>query len=359
MSLFTCRAPRDDRQYQKSYKFWGPRPSPPYPSDVDLTFRLLAARSCTMICSATPQVRRGSYAIDPVYEICAFGERASQHQSDYGSRQPLACRLQRQSSHSSSATISGDGVSPAASAAASRLPPGSDGATIAADCGLGRDGTGARRDAGSPASTAGVHTRRRGRRSAPRRRRTHMLLPHGRPSSRPFLKTATPGEHLVEHEAEGVDRRSRPMCRDRRPAARAPCRPASRPLSPSEHRAACSSTSASPKSVILHLAAAVEHDVGRLEVAMQHALVVRRRKSGAQLPRDLDALVLREPSNPPEQRSQILAVDVLHRRSAGPRPGRCRRRGRRWDATDGRRRTSVWKSLERCGSCREVARAGT
>ena len=60
-------------------------------------------------------------------------------------------------------------------------------------------------------------------------------------------------------------------------------------------------------------AAAVEHDVGRLEVAVQHALVVRGRQAGAQLPRDLDRLVRRQPADAAEQGGEVLAVDVLHR----------------------------------------------
>src|SRR5436305_12779349 len=46
---------------------------------------------------------------------------------------------------------------------------------------------------------------------------------------------------------------------------------------------------------------------------MQDALLVRRRKSRAQFARDLERLVGREPAYAPQQRAQVLAVDVFHR----------------------------------------------
>jgi hypothetical protein len=61
------------------------------------------------------------------------------------------------------------------------------------------------------------------------------------------------------------------------------------------------------------VAAAVDHHVGRCEVTLQHGLVVRRCQPRAQLPRDRRRLGRRQPSNPPQQRRQILPVDVLHR----------------------------------------------
>ena len=61
------------------------------------------------------------------------------------------------------------------------------------------------------------------------------------------------------------------------------------------------------------LARSVEHDVRGFEVAMQHAALVRGREPGADLPRDLERLVLGQPADAPQRRGEIFAVDVLHR----------------------------------------------
>src|SRR5262249_44960483 len=60
------------------------------------------------------------------------------------------------------------------------------------------------------------------------------------------------------------------------------------------------------------LAAAIDHNVARLEVAMKHALRVGCRKSGAHLPRELCSFIGWKAADTPEQAGQILAVDVLH-----------------------------------------------
>ena len=60
-------------------------------------------------------------------------------------------------------------------------------------------------------------------------------------------------------------------------------------------------------------AAFVDHHVGRLEIAMQHAAVVRGGESRAQLPRELGGLRGRQPSDASQQRRQVFAVHVLHR----------------------------------------------
>ena len=61
------------------------------------------------------------------------------------------------------------------------------------------------------------------------------------------------------------------------------------------------------------LPAAVDHDVRRLEIAMHDAPLVRGGEAGADLARDLERAVLRKAADAPEQRREILAVDVLHR----------------------------------------------
>ncbi len=60
-------------------------------------------------------------------------------------------------------------------------------------------------------------------------------------------------------------------------------------------------------------AAAVDHHVVRLQIAMQHARVVRGGHARAQLPRDLERLVRRQPPDATQQRRQILSIDELHR----------------------------------------------
>ena len=62
-----------------------------------------------------------------------------------------------------------------------------------------------------------------------------------------------------------------------------------------------------------NLPAAVEHHVGRLQVAMEDAAIVRRGKAGADLSNDLDGLVRRQPADAAQQRRKVFAVHVLHR----------------------------------------------
>ncbi len=61
------------------------------------------------------------------------------------------------------------------------------------------------------------------------------------------------------------------------------------------------------------MAASVEHHVGGLEIAMQHAAIVRGGQPGRNLAPDVERLVGRQTADSLEQRGQVLAVDVLHR----------------------------------------------
>jgi hypothetical protein len=61
------------------------------------------------------------------------------------------------------------------------------------------------------------------------------------------------------------------------------------------------------------LAAAVHHDVGRLQVAMHDAAVVHGGEARAEVAREVERLVRREPPDAGEERAQVLAVHVLHR----------------------------------------------
>ena len=234
------------------------------------------------------------------------------------------------------ATISGDGVSPAASAAASGSPPGSAAATAWP------------RPAAAPGpsrGSAGSRARPPGR--CPRRRRTarwrDLACLWRQLGQRRGVERAPAREELVEHEAERVD-----VALDRRAparrAARAPCRPA------------CPRRLVAPPSLAgrareaevgdARAAAAVDHDVGGLQVAVQHARARAPPRGPAQIWRAISiALSGRQAADPPQQRGEVLAVDVLHRQEVrGRRPRRCRRRGRRSDARPGARsRTSLRK----------------
>ena len=60
------------------------------------------------------------------------------------------------------------------------------------------------------------------------------------------------------------------------------------------------------------LAAAIEHDVGRLQIAMQHSLVVRGGEAGAQLARDFQGLVRGQTADAAHQRPEVFAIHVFH-----------------------------------------------
>ena len=74
------------------------------------------------------------------------------------------------------------------------------------------------------------------------------------------------------------------------------------------------------------------------------------RESRAELPRELEGLVLRQAADAAQQRREVLAVDVLHRQEVQPFDHRrCRRRGRRWDGRPGAR------CAPRCGTAPSAA----
>jgi len=62
-----------------------------------------------------------------------------------------------------------------------------------------------------------------------------------------------------------------------------------------------------------HMAAGVEHDIGRLEIAVKDPSHMGCRHSGTYLPRDIHGLVVWKSPDSLEQRRQVLSVDVLHR----------------------------------------------
>jgi hypothetical protein len=60
------------------------------------------------------------------------------------------------------------------------------------------------------------------------------------------------------------------------------------------------------------LASSIEHDVGRLQIAMQNAFGVSGGQSGAELSRDFHRFVGWKPADTPQQGSQVFAIDILH-----------------------------------------------
>ena len=124
-----------------------------------------------------------------------------------------------------------------------------------------------------------------------------------------------PGEQLEEQQADGIEVGLR-----RKPAAGELLRRHVRRRAGDRRRCGRRRRAlARPKSVMRTLPCAVEHHVGRLQIAMQDAALVRRGEAGAELPRDLDRLVLRQPADASQQRREIFAVDVLHRHEADGR----------------------------------------
>ena len=121
----------------------------------------------------------------------------------------------------------------------------------------------------------------------------------------PRFDRAPAGEHLVEHEAERVQVAAR---RDFLPRElfRRHVRGRSRTQEFARRAREAEIGDADP-------AGAVEHDVRRLEVAVDDAAVVRGGEARADLARQLDRAVLRKAADATEQRREILAVDVLHR----------------------------------------------
>ena len=121
------------------------------------------------------------------------------------------------------------------------------------------------------------------------------------------LDAALAGEHLVEHEAERVQ-----VALHRHRAARELLgRHVGRRAGPRVRAVVGRPGDAEVGEA--HVPLAVDHHVRRLEVAVQHAPLVRGGEAGAQLPRHLDRLVLRQPPDAAQQRREVLAVDVLHR----------------------------------------------
>ena len=121
----------------------------------------------------------------------------------------------------------------------------------------------------------------------------------------PGLERASAGEHLVEHEAERID-----VALGRDLAARDLLGRHVRRRARTQRLAgdAREAEVGDP-----HLAGVVEHDVRRLQIAMDDAAFVRRGQAGADLARDFDRSIGGKTAELPQQRRQLLAVHELHR----------------------------------------------
>ena len=122
-------------------------------------------------------------------------------------------------------------------------------------------------------------------------------------------RTALAGEQLVEHQAERVDVAPDRDLLARQLLRRHVGRRAGADLGAVDRLG----EAGQPEVGDLGLAAAVDHHVGRLEIAVQDALRVGRRETGAELARSAPPCPRGRPADAAQQRGQVLAVDVLHR----------------------------------------------
>ena len=120
------------------------------------------------------------------------------------------------------------------------------------------------------------------------------------------VEDAAAGEHLEHHQAEGVKIGARRGGETIELLGRHVRRRAG------ELRVARARRGGQPEVGDPRAAAAVDHDVGWLQIAMHEAAVVRRREARADVARQRQRLVGREASDAPEQRGEVFAIDVLH-----------------------------------------------
>jgi len=128
------------------------------------------------------------------------------------------------------------------------------------------------------------------------------------------VERALAREQLVEHEAERIDVAARGDLDSLELLGRHVVRRAGADLGAGDIRGQRGEAEIRDA----HLPRAVDHDVRRLEVAVQDPLGVRGGEAGTDLSRDLDRLLLRRTTDAPDQRGQVLAVHVLHRQETLP-----------------------------------------
>ena len=205
------------------------------------------------------------------------------------------------SSPPAAATISGDGVSPAARAAASGSPPGNAADTASADAG---------RRAGSRRDSAGSRARppdRSSSRSRRRRRRRPLRAGSTRSASVLRVERALAGEELVEDQAERVDvargRHLLPLqLLGRHVGGRARADVA--PTAP---------TAARPKSITRTWPAPSSMTFAGFRSRCSTPRSCAAARPAHSCRAMLERLVFGQASDAAQRRGEILAVDVLHR----------------------------------------------
>ena len=123
-----------------------------------------------------------------------------------------------------------------------------------------------------------------------------------------FGESALPREDFIEHQAERVDVAPRADFFARKLLGRHVGRSAAANFGSADFVGDPSQ----PEVGDDDLTTAVEHDVGRLQVAMKNSLGVGGGETCAKLACDLDGFVLRKAADAAQEGCEIFAVDVLH-----------------------------------------------
>ena len=128
------------------------------------------------------------------------------------------------------------------------------------------------------------------------------------------LEGTTPGHELVDHEAERVDVAAYAHLAPRKLLGRHVGRGARAHVLSRERLGEPGEAEVGEA----HLALAVEHHIGGLQVAVQQALRVRGGEAFGDLAGHVERLVLREAPDAPQQRGEVLPVHELHREEVLP-----------------------------------------
>ncbi len=116
-------------------------------------------------------------------------------------------------------------------------------------------------------------------------------------------------EHLIKHQAEGVDVAALAGLAACKLLGSHVCRRALAGVDAGD----AAGERGQPEIGDQHLAASVDHDVAGFEVAVQDAFFVRGVEPGAQAAGDIQGLFRRQASDAAKERGEILSVHILHR----------------------------------------------